>query len=100
MGRLGERFGAVAAAVKAILADTHRASSLVENLNGRLRCYFFLRRQLSQPYLDLLRSYLNHHRFARSQRPERAGHSPYELLSGQEQPHWLEMLGHSLFHRN
>jgi len=100
MARLGERFGAVQAAVKAVLADTHRASSLVENLNGRLRCYFFLRRQLSQPYLDLLRFYLNHHRFARSQCPQRVGKSPFELLSGQEHPHWLEMLGPSLFHRN
>ena len=97
---LGESFGAVEASVKAVLADTHRASSLVENLNGRLRGYFFLRRQLSQPYLDLLRFYLNHHRFARSQRPERVGKSPLELLSGQEHPHWLEMLGYSLFHRN
>ena len=31
-----------------------RASSLVENLNSRLRSYFFLRRQLGKDYLTLL----------------------------------------------
>jgi len=29
-------------------------SSLVENLNSRLRSYFFLRRQLGEDYLTLL----------------------------------------------
>jgi hypothetical protein len=100
MRRLQERFQSVQTTVQALLADTCRASSLVENLNGRLRCCFFLRRQISQPYLDLLRFYLNHHRFARSQRPERVGKSPYELLTGQTHPYWLELLGYQTFHRN
>jgi len=44
--KLGKKFGAAHAAVKAVLADTPRCSSLVENLNGRLRHYFSLRRQI------------------------------------------------------
>ncbi|MGA7501592.1 MAG: hypothetical protein WBX00_33085 [Isosphaeraceae bacterium] len=35
-----------------------RASSLVENLNSRLRSYFFLRRQLGKDYLTLLQFFL------------------------------------------
>ena len=31
---------------------------------------------------------------------ERVGHSPAELLSGQEHPHWLELLGYQRFRRD
>jgi hypothetical protein len=87
-------------AVLAAMAQTPRASSLVENLNSRLRGYFFLRREIGHGYLDLLRFYLNHRRFPRSDRPERMGKSPAELLTGQTHPHWLELLGYTRFHRN
>ena len=90
----------VQAAVRQVLAETPRASSLVKNLNSRLRCYFFLRRQIGQEYLELLRFFLNHRRFPRSQRPERVGRSPAELLTGRPHEHWLELLGHRRFHRN
>jgi transposase-like protein len=95
-GRLHE----VAAAVRQVFAETPRASSLVENLNSRLRQYFFLRRQIGEEYLELLRFFLNHRRFPRSQRPERVGRSPAELLTGRPHEHWLELLGHRRFHRN
>jgi hypothetical protein len=74
-----------------------RASSLVENLNSRLRNYFFLRRQLGAPYLNLLQFFLNHRTFLRSHRPERVGKSPKELMTGQSHPHWLELLGFTRF---
>ncbi len=47
------------------MADTPRSSSLVENLNSRLRTYFTLRRHLGGAYLDLLRFFLNHRRVNR-----------------------------------
>jgi hypothetical protein len=72
---------------------------LVENLNGRLRNYFFLRRNLGQGYLDLLRFFLNHRVFMRSERPERVGKSPTELMTRKSHPHWLELLGFELFRR-
>ena len=78
----------------------HRASSLVENFNSRLRNYFFLRRQIGARYLDLLRFFLNHHPFKRSQQPQRVGKTPAELLTGQPHPHWLEMLGFTRFQRD
>jgi hypothetical protein len=90
---LGGQFHAVFAAVSEAMAHTPRSSSLVENLNSRLRNYFTLRRHLGNAYLDLLRFFLNHRRFVRSRRAERQGKSPCELMSGQDHPHWLTMLG-------
>jgi hypothetical protein len=97
---LKDRWYPICQAVLEAMAQTPRASSLVENLNSRLRSYFFLRREIAHGYLDLLRFFLNHRRFLRSDRSERVGKSPAELLTGQTQPHWLELLGYTRFHRN
>ena len=98
--KLGGKFHAVQSEVRRIMAETPRASSIVENYNSRLRCYFFLRRQIGHGYLDLLRFFLNHRLYLRSQRPERKAKSPCELLTGQSHAHWLELLGFERFHRN
>jgi hypothetical protein len=90
---LGAKFHILFDAVAFVMAQTPRSSSLVENLNSRLRNYFTLRRHLGGSYLDLLRFFLNHRRFMRSQRAERTGRSPRELLTGEGHPHWLKLLG-------
>src|SRR5512138_403090 len=95
-GRLHE----LHAAIKTFATRTVRGSSVVENLNSRLRSYFFLRRHLGSNYLELLQFFLNHRRFRRSERPERAKRSPRELLTNQSHPHWLELLGYQRFERN
>lgn len=71
------------------MADTPRCSSMVENLNSRLRNYFTLRRQLGAQYLSLLQFFLNHRTFLRSRVAERVGKSPKQLMTGQDHPHWL-----------
>ena len=98
--KLRDKFDRIKTAVRETLAETPRASSIVENLNSRLRNYFFLRRHIGDEYLHLLRFFLNHRRFQRSERPERAGKSPAELLNGQPYPHWLELLGFRRFQQN
>jgi len=98
--QLSSRYFPLSVAIVEMARQTVRASSLVENLNSRLRNYFFLRRHLGPDYLALLQFFLNHRRFVRSERPERAGKSPTELLSGSSHPHWLEMLGYVRFSRN
>jgi hypothetical protein len=98
--RLGERCHRLKVAVAGVAQQTVRASSVVENLNSRLRQYFFLRRHLGRGALELLQFFLNHHRFLRSVRAGREGRSPRELLAGQEHPHWLELLGYTRFCRN
>jgi hypothetical protein len=97
---LGRKFQAAQAAVVEAMDQTPRASSIIENLNSRLRTYFFLRRQLGDGYLDLLRFFLNHHKFQRSENQERIGKSPAELLTGRPHPHWLELLGFRRFRQN
>ena len=89
------RFHALQQAVRALREKVVRASSIIENINSRLRSYFFLRREIGSGYLELLQFFLNHRRFLRSERAERVGRSPAELLTGQPHPHWLEMLGYS-----
>ncbi len=85
---LGARYHPLS--VGALLADvqqrTVRASSMVENLNSRLRSYFFLRRHLGNDYLSLLQFFLNHRRYVRSEHSDRVDHSPTELLTGESHP--------------
>jgi hypothetical protein len=87
------RFYRLSEAVTAVARGAVRASSVVENVNGRLRNYFFLRRQLGPDYLHRLRFVLNHRRFLRSAHPGRVGRSPAERLTGRPHAPWLELLG-------
>jgi hypothetical protein len=96
-GRLGGRYHELSLLVEALREGVVRASSAVENLNSRLRGYFFLRREIGGGYLDLLRFFLNYRRFERSEHPERVGKSPAELLSGRAHAHWLKLLGYERF---
>jgi hypothetical protein len=93
--RLRGRFYPLEQAVRGVSKQVVRASSIIENINSRLRNYFFLRREIGAGYLELLQFFLNHRRFLRSEQPERVDKSPAELLTGQPHPHWLEMLGYS-----
>ena len=93
--RLRGHFYQIEQAVRDLSKQVVRASSIIENINSRLRNYFFLRREIGSGYLELLQFFLNHRRFLRSEHAERVDKSPAELLTGQAHPHWLEMLGYS-----
>jgi len=95
--KLSWKFHPLHDAVEAAMKQTPRASSMVENLNSRLRNYFFLRKQLGPSYLNLLQFFLNHRQFMRSECEERVGKSPAELMTGESHPHWLELLGFTRF---
>jgi len=97
--QLSGKFYEVMKTVGKALEETPRASSMVENLNSRLRNYFFLRRSLGDDYLSLLKFFLNHRCFIRSLKPERVGKSPKQLLTSEAHPHWLELLGFERFQR-
>ena len=97
--QLSTKFYDVMQAVDEALKRTPRASSMVENLNSRLRNYFFLRRSLGDDYLSLLQFFLNSRCFMRSLKPERVGKSPKQLLTGEAHMHWLELLGFKRFQR-
>ena len=97
--QLSSKFHGLMEAVGKALKATPRASSMVENLNSRLRNYFFLRRSLGDDYLSALQFFLNHRCFLRPRVPERVGKSPKQLLTGQPHPHWLKLLGFERFQR-
>jgi hypothetical protein len=91
--QLRGRFYELSEAVAAVVRCTVRASSVVENLNSRLRNYLFRRRHLGPDYVHLLQFFLNHRRFLRSEHAERVNRSPAERLAGRRHAHWLELLG-------
>jgi hypothetical protein len=91
--KTGFKFHALFVAVSGAMAQTPRSSSLVEDLNSRLRNYSTLRRHRGSSYLDLLQFFLNHRRFMRSRAAEPTGKSPRELMTGQGHAHWLTLLG-------
>jgi hypothetical protein len=95
--KLRGRYHGVCADARELSDRVVRASSMVENLNSRLRTYFFLRRQLGTDYLTLLQFFLNHRRYLRSEDPNRVDKSPAELLTGQPHAHWLELLGYTRY---
>ena len=98
--QLGGKFYGLQQAMSGLSAVTFRSSSWVENVNSRLRNYFFLRGQIGSDYLELLQFYFNHHRYQRSAVASRVGKSPTELLTGQPHPHWLSLLGYPLSPRD
>jgi hypothetical protein len=98
--QLGNKYALLRSEVEQMAAEVVRASSVIENLNSRLRNYFFLRKQLGQDYLVLLQFYLNHRRYPRSEQQQRVDRSPRELLTGERHGHWLELLGYQRFRRS
>jgi hypothetical protein len=97
---LGERYRPLPEAVAVIAAGVVRASSVIENLNSRLRHDLCWRRPLGPNYLVLLQFVLKHRWFLRSAPPERVGQSPAALLTGASHPHGLELLGYPRFSQN
>lgn len=76
-----------------LLKKTHKASSLVENLNGRIRVYIEMKQIIPTHLFVLLKVYFNTRKYRRNRCQERVGKSPLELLKGEPQPDFLEALG-------
>ncbi len=95
--RLGSRFEPIEDEVLGVMATTPRCSSVVENFNSRLRPYLDARKQVTPGSLELIRFYLNHQVFLRSQHDYMRGKTPAEVLTGAPHPNWLEMLGFQRF---
>lgn len=78
--------------IEGILKGVKRASSLVENLNGRLRRYMNLKRMIPEKFLTLLKVYFNTKNYRRSRKAEHVGKSPLELLTRQEHPDFYDIV--------
>jgi len=77
-----------------LLNETKKASSLVENLNGRIRKYMEVKRFIPKKFLVLLKVFFNTRRYKRSRCKERIGKSPLEILTNKTHPEFLETLGY------
>lgn len=91
---LGRRYDEAKEEFRKILKRIKKASSLVENLNGRIRVFIEVKRVIPTKFFVLLKVYFNTRRYKRSRCNERIGKSPLELLRGSPQPEFLEALGY------
>lgn len=89
---LKKKYADVYLEIEGILKGIKRASSLVENLNGRLRRYMNLKRMIPEKFLTLLKVYFNTKKYRRSRIAEHVGKSPLELLTGQEHPDFYDIV--------
>lgn len=87
---LGSHYEDIRREADILLNGIKRASSMVENLNGRLRRYMNLKRIIPERFLTLLKVYFNTRPYRRSRKKEREGKSPLELLTGQKHPDFYE----------
>ena len=98
--RIGSLYDQIEDDVLAVLASTHRCSSMVENFNSRLKPYLDERKTVTSKKLGLYQFILNHRPFQRSHHLHLVGKTPAEALSGKSHPHWLELLGYQCFRRD
>lgn len=77
-----------------VLERTGRASNLVEGLNSRARVYMNLKRTIPDRFFVLMKVYLNTRKYKRSCIKGHIGKSPIELLTGRENPEFLDALGY------
>jgi hypothetical protein len=90
---LGKRYIDVRNKWDIFLEDIVRASSIVENVNSRLRPYLSLKKVVPNGFLDLIQFYFNTKEYRRSRKVHRIGKSPLEMLTGKKYPNPLELLG-------
>ena len=92
-GMLKENYDTARTLFAQQLKAVKKASSLVENLNGRIRKYMDVKRIVPASFFVLMKVYFNMRRYRRSHCPERVGKSPLELLTGESHADFLDVLG-------
>ena len=90
---LGNKRSDAENALNEAIHDTKRASSIVENLNSRIRVYMNIKKVVPKKFFVLLKVYLNTRKYRRSRVNERKRKSPLELMTGQEHPDFYEIIG-------
>lgn len=79
-------------AVEWLLDKRHRASSAIEGFNALLRPYMYMRKGVSQGFLELFRAW---HNLRTRRSGKHKGTSAYETLNGNKVEDWLTILGFS-----
>ncbi len=76
--------------VERLLDKRHRASSAIEGFNALLRPYMYVRKGVSQGFLDLFQAW---HNLRTRRSGKHQGTSAYEVLTGHKVNDWLTMIG-------
>lgn len=87
-----ERFLEAKEALHERIHSTYRASSPVENVNGRFRVIMNVQREIPDEQFSLLKMMMNTKKCSRSRVPERIGNSALDRLTGQNTPDFLDAL--------
>lgn len=87
-----DRFLEAKEALREKICCTYRASSPIENVNGRIRVFMNVKREIPDAQFSLLKMLLNTKKCRRSRIPERIGTSALDRLTGQETPDFLDAL--------
>ena len=77
--------------VEGFLGKRHRASSAIEGFNSLLRPYMYVRKGVSQGFLELFKAW--HNLRIRHNSDKHKGTSAYEVLTGKPAGDWLTLLG-------
>lgn len=78
------------AAIEWLLDKRHRASSAIEGFNALLRPYMYVRKGVSQGFLELFKAW---HNLRTRRSGKHKGTSAYETLTGNKVEDWLTILG-------
>ena len=96
-----ERLGTAEKIHDRIVTSIKRASSLVENLNSRLRPYMNIKKHVSSKFYCLIQLHMNTKKYRRSRIASRVGRSPVEILTGEQWPEFIELLEkHGFWHED
>ena len=91
-GIIGQgRFASAEKVHDRIVGCIKRASSLVENVNSRLRAYMNIKKHVSSNFYSLVQLYLNTKKYRRSRIASRKGRSPVEMLTGETWPELITL---------
>ncbi len=78
--------------VQDLIFDCPRASSMVENLNSRVRTFMNAKHHVPKSFFELMRLYMNTRDYTQSRKSARKGKSPAELATGKKYD-FFKMLG-------
>ena len=79
-------------ALQEILRKTYRASSMIENVNGRLRSFIHLKREVPDDCLLLIKVFFNTKKAMRSRNKEWVNTSAIDRLTGTSNPEFLDIV--------
>ena len=97
--QLGELFDCIEDKVLNCIATTYRTSSVIENLNSRLRPFLDKRKGFKSKRYALIQFMLNHIPFQRTANPLHKGKCAAELFVKHEVFDWMTLLGLTKFKR-